>query len=109
MFTGNRFNSCACGAYFTDNMGKMLCVAKRGQRARLSQPGANSRQVARPAAVQRQARQGAVHVGHPAQGVAQILGDPVLILKEPDYRHIPYFFGGNPVETVIKQGKIINP
>jgi imidazolonepropionase len=31
----------------------------------------------------------------------------LLILKEGDYRHIPYFFGGNPVETVIKNGHIV--
>jgi imidazolonepropionase len=31
----------------------------------------------------------------------------LLILKERDYRHIPYFFGGNPVKTVIKRGKVV--
>lgn len=31
----------------------------------------------------------------------------LLILKEADYRHIPYFFGGNPVETVIKRGIVL--
>ncbi len=33
----------------------------------------------------------------------------ILILKEGDYRHIPYFFGGNPVLTVIKNGQVLNP
>jgi imidazolonepropionase len=31
----------------------------------------------------------------------------LLILKASDYRHIPYFFGGNPVETVIKRGQVV--
>ena len=31
----------------------------------------------------------------------------LLILKEANYRHIAYFFGHNPVATVIKQGRII--
>lgn len=31
----------------------------------------------------------------------------LLILKESDYRHIPYFFGGNPVEMVIKRGQVV--
>ena len=31
----------------------------------------------------------------------------LLILKESDYRHIPYFFGGNPVDTVIKRGQVV--
>ncbi len=33
----------------------------------------------------------------------------LLILKEGDYRHIAYFFGSNPVETVIKRGQIVTP
>ena len=33
----------------------------------------------------------------------------ILILKEGDFRHIPYFFGGNPVQTVIKRGQVMNP
>lgn len=32
----------------------------------------------------------------------------VLILREGDYRHLAYFFGGNPVETVIKRGRVLN-
>lgn len=31
----------------------------------------------------------------------------VLILREGDYRHLAYFFGGNPVETVIKRGRVV--
>jgi imidazolonepropionase len=31
----------------------------------------------------------------------------LLILKEADYRHIAYFFGHNPVQTVIKRGQEI--
>lgn len=31
----------------------------------------------------------------------------LLILHAADYRHIPYFFGSNPVETVIKKGEEI--
>ena len=33
----------------------------------------------------------------------------ILILNEGDYRHIPYFFGSNPVHTVIKNGQVLNP
>ncbi len=33
----------------------------------------------------------------------------ILILTKGDYRHIPYFFGGNPVQTVIKRGQVMNP
>ena len=33
----------------------------------------------------------------------------VLILNTPDYRHLAYHFGGNPVEQVIKRGRIIIP
>ena len=33
----------------------------------------------------------------------------MLVLKAGDYRHIPYFFGGNPVQTVIKNGQVLNP
>jgi imidazolonepropionase len=29
----------------------------------------------------------------------------LLILKEADYRHITYFFGHNPLHSVIKQGR----
>ena len=32
----------------------------------------------------------------------------LLVLKAQDYRHIPYFFGGNPVETVIKRGRVVS-
>ncbi len=32
----------------------------------------------------------------------------LLVLKAGDYRHIPYFFGGNPVQTVIKRGQVVN-
>ena len=32
----------------------------------------------------------------------------ILVLKAGDYRHIPYFFGGNPVQTVIKRGRVVN-
>ncbi len=31
----------------------------------------------------------------------------LLILDTPDYRHLAYQFGGNPVKQVIKQGKIV--
>jgi len=31
----------------------------------------------------------------------------LLILKEGDYRHIAYFFGNNPVEIVVKCGRIV--
>jgi imidazolonepropionase len=33
----------------------------------------------------------------------------VLILNTTDYRHLAYHFGGNPVEQVIKRGRIIIP
>ena len=32
----------------------------------------------------------------------------ILVLKAGDYRHIPYFFGGNPVQTVIKRGRVLS-
>ncbi len=32
----------------------------------------------------------------------------ILVLKAGDYRHIPYFFGGNPVQTVIKRGRVFS-
>ena len=31
----------------------------------------------------------------------------ILVLKAGDYRHVPYFFGGNPVQTVIKRGRVM--
>ena len=31
----------------------------------------------------------------------------LLILKAGDIRHIPYFFGNNPVDTVIKRGRMV--
>lgn len=31
----------------------------------------------------------------------------LLILKKADYRHIPYFFGHNPVRTTLKRGRIV--
>ncbi|MEM7801171.1 MAG: imidazolonepropionase [Chloroflexota bacterium] len=31
----------------------------------------------------------------------------LLVLKAADWRHISYFFGGNPVETVLKAGQVI--
>lgn len=31
----------------------------------------------------------------------------VLILNAPDYRELAYWFGGNPVETVIKRGAVV--
>ncbi|MCA9921320.1 MAG: imidazolonepropionase [Anaerolineales bacterium] len=42
-------------------------------------------------------RLGSIQVGKQAD---------LLILNAADYRHIPYFFGGNPVETVIKKGEV---
>lgn len=32
----------------------------------------------------------------------------MLVLKAGDYRHIPYFFGGNPVQTVVKNGQVLS-
>lgn len=32
----------------------------------------------------------------------------LLILKAADYRHTSYFFGGNPVDTIIKNGVVLN-
>lgn len=32
----------------------------------------------------------------------------ILVLKAGDYRHIPYFFGGNPVHSVIKRGRVMS-
>jgi len=43
-------------------------------------------------------RVGSIEVGKAAD---------LLILKAADYRHLSYFLGGNPVETVIKRGVVI--
>lgn len=32
----------------------------------------------------------------------------LLVLKAGDYRHIPYFIGGNPVRTVVKRGQVLS-
>ena len=32
----------------------------------------------------------------------------ILVLNAGDYRHVPYFFGGNPVHAVIKNGRVLN-
>ena len=32
----------------------------------------------------------------------------ILILKTADYRHISYYLGGNPIDTIIKNGAVIN-
>lgn len=32
----------------------------------------------------------------------------ILVLEAGDFRHIPYFFGGNPVQTVIKRGRVMS-
>ncbi len=49
-----------------------------------------------------------------ACGMAQRVGSievgkaaDLLILKAADWRHLSYFLGGNPVETVIKDGEVI--
>ncbi len=51
-----------------------------------------------------------------AVGLGQRLGSleagkqaDVLIISAPDYRHLAYHFGGNPVERVIKRGRIVVP
>jgi imidazolonepropionase len=31
----------------------------------------------------------------------------VLVLDLPDYRHLGYRFGTNPVETVVKRGQVV--
>lgn len=31
----------------------------------------------------------------------------ILVLKAADYRHIPYFFGGNPIQTIVKKGQVL--
>lgn len=31
----------------------------------------------------------------------------ILILEAADYRHLAYYFGGNPVQSVVKRGKIV--
>ncbi|MCA9949695.1 MAG: imidazolonepropionase [Anaerolineales bacterium] len=50
-----------------------------------------------------------------AIGLGQRLGSieigkqaDLLILKEADYHHIAYFFGHNPVETIIKRGRVLS-
>lgn len=49
-----------------------------------------------------------------AIGLGQTLGSlepgkqaDILTFKEADYRHLPYFFGHNPVELILKRGEII--
>ena len=51
-----------------------------------------------------------------AVGLGQRLGSleagkqaDVLIINASDYRHLAYHFGGNPVERVIKRGRIVVP
>ncbi len=31
----------------------------------------------------------------------------ILILEASDYRHLAYYFGGNPIHTVVKRGKVV--
>jgi imidazolonepropionase len=49
----------------------------------------------------------AIGLSHNAGSIEAGKQADLLILKEADYRHIPYFFGGNPVDTVIKRGQVI--
>ncbi len=51
---------------------------------------------------------GAYVLGLPHLGVLKVgMQADLLILDVPNYRMIPYFFGVNHVETVIKRGKIV--
>lgn len=49
----------------------------------------------------------AIDFGHRVGSIAVGKQADLLILKEADYRHVAYFFGHNPVGTVIKRGQIL--
>ena len=49
-------------------------------------------------AINRQEKVGSIEVGKQAD---------IIILDVPNYAHIPYHFGVNLVETVIKSGRIV--
>ena len=50
------------------------------------------------AAIGRADRIGSIEVGKQAD---------LILLQEPDYRHLGYRFGANLVQTVIKRGKVV--
>ena len=50
----------------------------------------------------------AIGVGEEAGSIEAGKRADILVLKAGDYRHIPYFFGGNPVQTVIKWGRVMS-
>ncbi len=49
----------------------------------------------------------AIGLGHKIGSLTVDKQADILILKEGDYRHLSYFFGHNPVETVIKKGEVV--
>lgn len=49
----------------------------------------------------------AVGLGHEVGSLEVGKKADLLILDNPDYRHLPYRFGSNPVQTVIKAGHIV--
>ena len=49
----------------------------------------------------------AIGLGHQLGSLEVGKQADILILKEADYRHLAYFFGHNPVETVIKAGHCV--
>ena len=79
------------------SMPMVMAIACRVQKL-LPAEALNASTINAAHAVGRGERLGSVQIGKQAD---------LLILNEADYRHVPYFFGGNPVESVIKKGKVI--
>ena len=50
----------------------------------------------------------AVGLGDEVGSLAVGRAADVLVLDLPDYRHLGYRFGTNPVETVVKDGRIVS-
>ena len=49
----------------------------------------------------------AVGLGHEVGSLEVGKKADLLILDAPDYRHLPYRFGSNLVQTVIKAGRLV--
>ncbi len=49
----------------------------------------------------------AVGLGHEVGSLAQGYAGDLLVLDVPDYRHLGYRFGGNPVAVVVKRGVVV--
>jgi imidazolonepropionase len=49
----------------------------------------------------------AVGLGHRLGSLEPGKQADLLILNTPDYRHLAYHFGGNPVAQVLKKGQVL--